>query len=603
MKTSHFIGFFFVLLHAHRTSALSCGWPGKPVGGILVSASLPTPLQDDIPSFGRAYVPTNRVLSYEYQFQEGQVVAYQCHTSRLDVLTGTYSNRTCQSDGRWSGTRPWCDLNVAYGKTVNYAGLETSRVVTLSDTLMTDGLIDSEDPLNTAECPSLARGGGAYFTVNLGEEMPVRVVGIFGKKGEGMNNLENKKVTLGSANCPQRTGNASAFGYQCNQAMSQATTSNLVGSTVRFEHSSTFVVDICEVVIYANPTLADCGEPEIPAFGEVTITTASLYQEARYNCRVGYELQGTNLRTCYGRDWAGEQPICVEIYVPPSTEVNYNSTTTFPGGDGSSNGGGLDPFQIVLIVVCVALAIGLIVALIVLLYYGRISCCGTAGNKFAKKLSKKKKPSSNDQRDYQKVATPQTKPATSATAAASKAMQDASKREAALAAAEQERRAEEEDFINTRLAYQNERAVAPQQMQRKAAPTPDSSANPTPLTTPQIPKNPPITYAELSHEPTRRLPESPATLHSLSNPSNPVAEPEYAQVKMRPGSRNSKNNAQVNNDGAASDTTDVSTTSPPARKSYIPSIYLKESPDVQMKQQALNNQLKEAVRISRNTDF
>lgn len=56
--------------------------------------------------------------------------------------------------------------------------------------------------------------------------------------------------------------------------------------------------------------LADCGEPEIPAFGEVTITTSSLYQEARYNCRAGYELQGTNLRTCYGRDWNGEQPIC-----------------------------------------------------------------------------------------------------------------------------------------------------------------------------------------------------------------------------------------------------------------------------------------------------
>ena len=32
---------------------------------------------------------------------------------------------------------------------------------------------------------------------------------------------------------------------------------------------------------------------------------------------------------------------------------------------------GLDPFQIVLIVVCVSLAIGLIVALIVLLKYGR----------------------------------------------------------------------------------------------------------------------------------------------------------------------------------------------------------------------------------------
>lgn len=191
----------------------------------------------------------------------------------------------------------------------------------------------------------------------------------------------------------------------------------------------------------------------------------------------------------------------------------------------------------------------------------------------------------------------------SATAAASKALQEANKREAAMAAAEQERRSEEEDFINTRLAYQNERAVASQQMQRKPAPTPDSSPNPTPVTTPQIGKNPAVTYAELTHEPTRRLPESPATLHSLPTSFNPVVEPEYAQVVMRPGSRNSKKNGHVNNDGASSDATDQSTTSPPARKSYIPSIYLKESPDVQMKQQALNNQLKEAVRITRNTDF
>jgi hypothetical protein len=69
-----------------------------------------------------------------------------------------------------------------------------------------------------------------------------------------MNNLEYKKVTLGTAECAQMSGNASAFGYRCNREMSQASTSNLVGSTVRFEHISKFVVDICEVVIYANPS-------------------------------------------------------------------------------------------------------------------------------------------------------------------------------------------------------------------------------------------------------------------------------------------------------------------------------------------------------------
>jgi hypothetical protein len=69
-----------------------------------------------------------------------------------------------------------------------------------------------------------------------------------------MSNLVNKKVTLGTTECPQLMGNASAFGYQCNRAMSQASTANREGNTVRFEHGSSFVIDICEVVIYSNPS-------------------------------------------------------------------------------------------------------------------------------------------------------------------------------------------------------------------------------------------------------------------------------------------------------------------------------------------------------------
>lgn len=77
----------------------------------------------------------------------------------------------------------YTDINVAYGKTVTYTALDATRTVEVSDTLMTDALVDSEDPVNTADCPSLTRNGGAYLSVNLGESLPVRVVGIFGKKG------------------------------------------------------------------------------------------------------------------------------------------------------------------------------------------------------------------------------------------------------------------------------------------------------------------------------------------------------------------------------------------------------------------------------------
>lgn len=58
--------------------------------------------------------------------------------------------------------------------------------------------------------------------------------------------------------------------------------------------------------------LSDCGEPEIPANGEVTITTQSTYQEANYTCRYGYELRGQQTRTCYGRSWNGNQPTCMK---------------------------------------------------------------------------------------------------------------------------------------------------------------------------------------------------------------------------------------------------------------------------------------------------
>ena len=56
--------------------------------------------------------------------------------------------------------------------------------------------------------------------------------------------------------------------------------------------------------------LSDCGEPEIPADGQVTITNSTRYQEARYECSPGYELSGMSIRRCSGRKWNGFQPLC-----------------------------------------------------------------------------------------------------------------------------------------------------------------------------------------------------------------------------------------------------------------------------------------------------
>lgn len=171
------------------------------------------------------------------------------------------------------------------------------------------------------------------------------------------------------------------------------------------------------------------------------------------------------------------------------------------------------------------------------------------------------------------------------------------KKAAAMAAADQDRQAEEE-FINAQLAYQNE------QRQKSKPPRPSISPRSTPPMTQEVEMRP-TTYAELQHEPRRssRIESSPK-----ATASSPVI---YAKVHARP-----KSSAPLTNTDDSSlasetfvlgseygDEHQPTLVQQPNRKSYVPYAYRKESPEVQMKQQALNDQLKEAVRVNRVTDF
>ena len=45
--------------------------------------------------------------------------------------------------------------------------------------------------------------------------------------------------------------------YQCQNELMQFSPSNqVIGSSIRFEHSSTFTTSICEVVVYVNPSIS-----------------------------------------------------------------------------------------------------------------------------------------------------------------------------------------------------------------------------------------------------------------------------------------------------------------------------------------------------------
>jgi len=143
---------------------VDCGWPGKPLNGKVRRLLL------DSKAVGADLTPDDK-------FMAGSVVGYYCHDGRMDLLQGE-STRMCQPDGRWSGERPWCDINVAFGKPVKYSGVMETTTETL-----TDGLSDSNDPVKTAQCPVLAKVN-PYFEIDLLDSYPIHFVAIYGKDGE-----------------------------------------------------------------------------------------------------------------------------------------------------------------------------------------------------------------------------------------------------------------------------------------------------------------------------------------------------------------------------------------------------------------------------------
>lgn len=69
------------------------------------------------------------------------------------------------------------DINVAFRKPTTYVSESDGQ---RSTPLLTDGMADTQDPLNTAECVTLG-SQNAFFAVDLGQNYIVRNVNIFCK--------------------------------------------------------------------------------------------------------------------------------------------------------------------------------------------------------------------------------------------------------------------------------------------------------------------------------------------------------------------------------------------------------------------------------------
>lgn len=488
-------------------------------------------------------VGTNQVLSYTLQFNPGDVVTYSCRERSYDILQGPQQNRTCQEDGTWSGSRPWCDLNVAYGRMATFDDVNLSSSNT---PLITDGISSTDDG---AECILLKKGGGAYFSVNLETQLPVSNVFVVGKPGEGMENLIGPKLTLGSAQCQLDSGNKTALKFQCNRNQYQISQSNQIGNTIRFEHGSQFQLDVCEIVAYANPTLNDCGEPEIPAHGNATITTNSMDLVVTYACEYGYELRGNTQRTCRGRSWDGQQATCVEV--PVSSTLSSYSTSENPLDGQYPVNEAMPAFAIVLIVLCVALAIGLLVAFLVLMKYGKLKCCTTAGGK-----SSKSKP------NYAPVtaASSSTVTPVSTMKHAERSYKDPAIRTELACVDEQSQRSNASNSAYSELDSEP-RNISPRETRSQAA-------------SGDGPRHTPTVYADIVHD------------RNVNN------APDFAK-------KESDDTSTVSSFDASTNRRDSPKTN---RRSYVPPSYAKHSPpEIQMRQKAVNDELSE--RVSRITDF
>ena len=234
-----------------------------------------------------------------------------------------------------------------------------------------------------------------------------------------------------------------------------------------------------------------------------------------------------------------------------------------------------------------------------------MTCCGKGvPRRYSLRKKKKKSPETGYEAVDQTRPTP---PAQVNVLPATVENESSANNKAAEAVRNVEPPVEVQDLTYARLAFQNE-------SRQQQAP-------------PALPSTPPrvkTTYAELSHEPGRsKMPASDDSwTPAASPPGSPIyMQPIYAQVRPKSTTTVSKtdNNPLVDDSiaefpsppvspsatAAAADADDEMNVSPPpaARKSYIPLVYLKESPEVQQKQQALNNELKEAVRVNRVTDF
>ncbi|XP_064386127.1 sushi, von Willebrand factor type A, EGF and pentraxin domain-containing protein 1-like isoform X2 [Halichondria panicea] len=206
-------------------------------------------------------------------------VTYSCNTGY--TLTGS-NTRTCQADTDWSGSEPACDIVTCPAlsdPTNGMVDVPSNNFGSIATYTCNRGHNLTGDATRTCEATGMWSGSVACNLINCGD----------------LTGPDNGLVTIRIGNFGSNASYTCETGYMLNGDMTRMCQDNgdWSGSA-----------PTCDTV--------DCGDLTDPTDGAVNTSSGTTFNmNATYSCNTGYNLNGTNTRTCQAdRMWSGNEPAC-----------------------------------------------------------------------------------------------------------------------------------------------------------------------------------------------------------------------------------------------------------------------------------------------------
>jgi len=322
------------------------------------SGSAPTCLAITCPSL----TPTSplSVTVSDFAYIANGVATYSCV---IGYFMSGFETRTCQADGTWSGSEPTCSIvkcppltatiplsvnspQMTYNSIATYS-CETGHSTSGSNTrtCQADGSWSGSEPTCLiVTCPSLTAIHPLLVSVpNVTDNSHAVYSCATGYSMSGSNlrtcqadgTWSGLVPTCSIVNCPSLTAaspllvSAASLNYASVATYSCLTGYSMSGTSTRScEADGTWSGSAPTCAIITCPTLSATSPLTVNA---VAVNIGDI---ATYSCATGFEINGTNTRTCQNDGtWGDAEPTCTPITCPTMT-APINGHVNFPSGFG-----------------------------------------------------------------------------------------------------------------------------------------------------------------------------------------------------------------------------------------------------------------------------